>query len=92
MESARQFVDGLLHLVIQIGRLLMTAIIAIELWVRRALSHAGLPASMQTVLMLAFAVLLIVGALRVFGGIIRIAVVLLLVLIAIHIILPVLPA
>lgn len=92
MQNVKHLVDTLLHLVVRIGHLLVSAIIAIELWIRNELSHAGLPPALQTVLMLAVAGLLILGALRLFGGLVRIAVVLLVVLIAIHIILPVLPA
>lgn len=92
MDKANQVINGLLHLIIQIGHLLMSAVIGLELSIRDELAQAGLPPPVQTVLMLAIAALLILGALRLFGGLIRIAVVLLLVLVAIHIILPVLPA
>ena len=92
MERANQIVNELLHFVVQLGNLLMSAILAIELWIRGALSQAGLPPAVQTVLMLAVAALLIIGSLRLFGGLIRVAVVLLLLLVAIHIVLPVLPA
>ena len=92
MERANQIVDTLLHFVIQLGQLLMSAILALEVWIRGELSQAGLPPAVQTVLMLAVAALLIVGSLRLFGGLIRVAVVLLLLLVAIHIVLPVLPA
>ena len=92
MERANQIIDTLLHIVVQLGRLLMSAILAIEIWIRGELSHAGLPPAVQTALMLAVAALLIIGSLRLFGGLIRIAVVLLLLLVALHIVLPVLPA
>lgn len=91
MQHASQIVDTLLHYLVQIGRLLMSAVLALELWIRGELSQAGLPPAVQTVLMLAVAALLIIGALRLFGGLIRVGVVLVLLLIAIHIVLPTLP-
>lgn len=92
MASFRQAIDSLLHVIIQIGTLLMAAIVAIEAWLRHALAQTGLPLGAQTVLMLVAAALLILASLRLFGGLIRIAVVLVLVLIAIHLIVPALPA
>ena len=92
VESFRRFVDSLLNIVIQLGHLIVAALVAIELWLRDQLALAGVPPVIQTVLLIAFAALLIVGSLRLFGGLIRVAVVLVLVLFAIHIIMPVLPA
>ncbi|MEA2740090.1 MAG: hypothetical protein QOH05_3397 [Acetobacteraceae bacterium] len=91
MDSFANVVNNLLHLLIQLGDFIVGALITIELWVRGQLAQMGLAANVQTVIMLAVAALLIVGALRLFGGLIRIAVVLVLILVAIHIVLPVLP-
>lgn len=92
MDSSKQFINSLLHIVIQLGNVLMGVIIAAEVWLRGALAKEGLPPEVQTAVMLLAAVLLIGGAVRMFGGLIRIAVMLILLLIAAHIILPVLPA
>ncbi len=89
MDSLNHAVEVLLHLVIQAGNLIVAGIIAIELWMRAQLATLGLPPDIQTVLLVALAVLLIVAALRLFGGLIRVAVVLVVVLIAIHVLLPV---
>jgi hypothetical protein len=45
---------------------------------------------LQTIILLAVAVILILGALKLFGGLIRVAVVLVLLLIAIHVLMPIL--
>ena len=91
MDSLTRFINSLLQLLIQIGDVLFNVLITIETWVRGQLAGLGLSSQIQTVIMIVVAVLLIVGSLRLFGGLLRIALVLILVLIAIHIILPVLP-
>jgi hypothetical protein len=82
--------DTLLQLLIRIGNLIVAGIVAIELWLRAGLRQFGLPPAMQTAILVVLAVILIVGALRLFGGLIRVAVVIVVLIIAIHILLPVL--
>ncbi len=89
MDSLNHAVETLLHLVVQAGNLIVAGIIAIELWLRGQLAALGLPPAIQTVLLIALAALLIVAALRLFGGLIRVAVILVVILIAIHVLMPV---
>ena len=91
MDSFTNVVNSLLQLLIRLGNLIVGGIIAIEVWLRDQLAQFGLSPAIQTVIMLALAALLIMTALRLFGGLIRVAVVLVLILIAVHILLPVLP-
>jgi hypothetical protein len=91
MDAFTNAINSLLHLLVQIGDLLVAGLVAVELWVRGQLATFGLPPAVQTVIMLALAAVLILGSLRLFGGLIRIIVLLVLILIAIHILLPVLP-
>ncbi len=91
MQSFSQFVTSLLHALVQLGNVIVAALVALELWLRGQLAQMGLPPLMQTVVMLALAALLIIGSLRLFGGLIRVIVVLVLILIALHILLPALP-
>ncbi len=91
MDAFTNAINSLLHLLVKIGDLLVAALVAVELWVRAQLATFGLPPAVQTVIMLALAAVLIVGSLRLFGGLIRAIVLLVLILIAIHILLPVLP-
>ena len=90
MNSASNFVRSLLDLLISLGNIVVAALITVEVWLRAQLAQFGLPPPIQTAILVAVAVLLIIGALRLFGGLIRVAVVLVLILIAIHIALPVL--
>jgi len=91
VDSFTHVINSLLQLMIELGNLVVSGLITLELWLRDQLAQLGLSPPIQTVIMVAIAALLIVGALRVFGGLIRIAVVLVLILIAIHILLPILP-
>jgi hypothetical protein len=92
MDDVNRLLNGLLQLVIALGDLIVGGIVAIELWLRGQLGQLGLAPQLQTAILVAIAVLLIVAALRFFGGLVRIAVVIVLALIAIHILLPVLHA
>ena len=89
MDGFSRAIETLLQLLIQLGNLILAGIVAIEVWLRAQLTLLGLPQSIQTVLMIALALLLIVAALRVFGGLIRVGVVLVLILVVIHVLLPV---
>jgi hypothetical protein len=90
MDSFANIVRRLLDLLIALGNIIVAALITIEVWLRAQLTQFGLPPVIQTVILIAVAALLVIGSLRLFGGLIRIAVVLVLILIAIHVALPVL--
>jgi hypothetical protein len=90
LNSFANVIHGLLQLLIQLGDLIVGWIVLLEMWLRGQLTHFGVDPQIQTVILLVLAVVLIVGALRLFGGLIRVAVVLVLLLIAIHILMPVL--
>jgi hypothetical protein len=89
VSSAQQFIDSLLRLLIQFGNLVMGFILTIELWLRSQLNQFGVSHNIQTVILLAVALLLIVSALRLFGGLIRVALILFLLLLLIDLLLPV---
>jgi hypothetical protein len=89
VETFTRAVDALLQLLIQIGDLILAGIVAVELWLRGQFALLGLAPPIQTVLLIAIAVVLILAALRLFGGLIRVAVVLVLLLVVIHVLLPV---
>jgi len=82
-------IDTLLNLLSQLGVAVAAILTELELWLRGELQQFGVPRPLQTVILLAVAAVLVLGSLRLFGGLIRIAVVLILLLIAIHIVLPV---
>lgn len=91
MGDFTQAINSVLQVLLQIGNLIVAGLVAVELWLRGQLAAAGMAPSLQTVVMLSVAALLILGALRLFGGLIRAIVILVLILVAIHILLPVLP-
>jgi hypothetical protein len=88
VDSFSRVINGLLQILIDLGGLIVAAIVTIELWLRGQLAHLGLPQNAQTVILIAATAILIIAALRLFGGLIRVAVVLVLVIIAIHIFMP----
>jgi hypothetical protein len=90
VNSVRDIINSLLQFLIELGDIIVGAIVEVELWLRGQLSELGLPQPLQTAILVVLAIVLIVSALRLFGGLIRVAVVLVLILIAIHILLPIL--
>jgi hypothetical protein len=82
-------INTLLDLLKQFGLAIAALLAALELWLRGELQHLGVPHTLQTVILLGVAAILVLGSLRLFGGLVRVAVVLILVLIAIHIVMPV---
>jgi hypothetical protein len=82
-------IGTLLRVLTQFGLAVAALLTAFEIWLRGVLQQLGVPHVLQTVLLLAVAAVLVLGSLRLFGGIIRVGVVLILLLIAIHIIMPV---
>ena len=92
MDQVNSVLKSLLKLMISLGDIIVGAIVAIELWLRTQLGTLGLAPQLQTAVLVVLAILLIVAALRLFGGLVRIAVILVLALIAVHILMPVLHA
>ena len=90
MDSFAHIINSLLQLLIRLGDIIVGGIVTLELWMRGQLSELGLAPPVQTVVMVAIAVVLILAAFKLFGGLIRVAVVLVLLLIALHIVMPVL--
>jgi hypothetical protein len=91
VENLESAIAGLLQILKQLGLALAAILTALELMLRQELQKLGVAQNLQTVILLAVAVILVLGALRLFGGVIRIAIVLVLLLVAIHIALPVIP-
>jgi hypothetical protein len=89
VENLQSTIDMVLRLLTQFGLAVAAMLTGLELWLRAELQQAGVPHTVQTPILLVVAALLIVGALRLFGGLIRVAAVLILVLIAIDIVMPV---
>ncbi len=86
------FVDEALHTVGTWLELLIGVLLGlfgvIEGFIRSILLQAGIPENLQRIIMLVVAVLLIIGIVRVFGGVLRFLLVLFLILLALHILVP----
>jgi hypothetical protein len=90
VDSFAHVINTLLQLLVRLGDIIIGGIVTLELWMRDQLAQFGLTPQVQTAIMLAIAVVLILLAFKLFGGLIRVAVVLVLILIALHIVMPVL--
>jgi hypothetical protein len=60
----------------------------IEGFIRSIMLQAGVPGNLQQIVMLVVSVLLIIGIVRIFGGVLRFLLVLFLILLALHILMP----
>jgi hypothetical protein len=86
VDSVTHTIDSLLQILIQFCGSIVNGIIASELWIRLELTRYGVTPTLQTVLLLALAAFLIAGSVRLFAGLIRIGVILMVVLMGIHIV------
>ena len=89
MERVHQAVTKLLALIRDLVDLVLGALAAIEVWLRGQLSGLGVARPIQTIILIAVAVVLIALTLRLFGGVLRAVVVIFLVLLALHTLIPV---
>jgi hypothetical protein len=91
LGNLQNAIDTLLKLLVQFGLAVAAILTGLELWLRGELQRLGVPQTVQTPILLLVAALLVLGSWRLFGGLIRVALVLILVLIAIHIVMPIVP-
>lgn len=89
MQRVDQAITKLLALIKGLVDLLLSGLAAIEVWLRGQLHGLGVAPPIQTVILIAVAVVLIVVALRLFGGVLRAVVVIFLVLLALHAVIPI---
>jgi hypothetical protein len=89
LERVNQAITELLVLIRRLVDLALSGLAAIEVWFRHQLTGLGVVGPIQTIILIAIAVVLIAVALRLFGGVLRAVVVIFLVLLALHALLPV---
>jgi hypothetical protein len=89
LDELARFISDLIHLLVRIGASLVAGLEAVELSLRDQLTIMGVSPPVQTVVLVLTAVVLILLAVRLFGGLIRFAVVVILVLLALNLLLPV---
>jgi hypothetical protein len=90
LDRVNQAITELLALIRSLVDLILGGLAAIETWLRGQLAGLGVAGPIQTIILLAVALLLIVAALRLFGGVLRAIVVIFLILLALHALMPVL--
>jgi hypothetical protein len=88
MEKVDQAINALLALFASAADAVLAGLAAVEQWLRTQLTGLGVAPQIQTVIMVAVAILLLLLVLRVFGGIIRVVLVVFLILLALHVVLP----
>lgn len=81
-------IDSLLRFLRELSELMAALLIQVEYWLRGQMQDVGVPPLLQTMVLVSVAILLIVGAVRFFAGLVRVAVVLVLVLLALHLLTP----
>ncbi len=89
MDNLQSAINALIQFLTKFGTIVMSLLTEFEYWLRDQLQHLGVPHDLQSIILIAVAVLLVLGALRLFAGLIRVVVVLILVLIVLHLVLPI---
>jgi antibiotic biosynthesis monooxygenase (ABM) superfamily enzyme len=77
-----------LHLVVYVATVIGSLVAGIEIWLRDQLAMTGLPRAGQTVVLVTVLIVMILGCIQMFAGLIRFAVMLLLVLLMLDILIP----
>lgn len=88
MEKVDQAINALLALFASAADAVLAGLAAVEQWLRTQLTGLGVAPQIQTAIMIAVAILLLLLVLRVFGGVIRVVLVVFLILLALHVVLP----
>ena len=83
-----QVINLLLALILGLFGLIITAIATIEDFLRGLLTEAGISGQVQGIVLIVTAVLLILAALRLFGGILGVLITIVLILLVVHILVP----
>jgi hypothetical protein len=89
VQTLTHVLESILGLITLLGGLALQALVAVETWLRTQLGLLGAPPPVQTAILIAVALILLLAAFRLFGGLIRVAVIIVVVLIAIHALMPV---
>jgi hypothetical protein len=89
MDQIRDAVDALLRLLLSLLNIIFAGVAQVELWLRAELTRLGVEQRLQSAILIATAVVLLVAVLRVFGGLLRVLVALFLVFLAIQLLRPI---
>ena len=92
MDQVKDAVDALLRLLLRLLDIIFAGVGQVELWLRAELARMGVEQRLQSAILIAAAVVLLIAVLRVFGGLLRVLVALFLVFLAIHLLMPIIHA
>jgi len=85
MDQISRAANGLLALIVSLFDVILAGIGVIELWIRAQLTALRVPAPIGTAILIVLAVILIVTAIRLFGGVFRLLILTFLVLLMIQV-------
>jgi hypothetical protein len=88
MAQIDHAITVILNFLVDLFYLVFRIIAIVETWLRGELSHFGIPDNLQTVILVVVAIAVLLAALRLLGGVFRIVLVVLVLLIAAHLLLP----
>ena len=88
MGDLTRVVDEIVRLLIRLGGSILEAVQAVETSLRVQLSAMGVPPTIQTIILVGASIGIILLALRVFGGLLRFFVIVVLILLAMKLLLP----
>lgn len=89
MDQIRDAVDALLRLLVSLLHIIFAGVAQVEFWLRAELTRLGVEQRLQSAILIAAAVVLLIAVLRVFGGLLRVLVALFLVFLAIQLLRPI---
>ncbi len=88
MDQVHQIVNAFLTLLVNLFDLVMHGLALLEGWLAAQLTAAGVSGQLQPIIMIVVAVLFLLAALRLMGGVVRLLIVLFLALLIVHILAP----
>jgi hypothetical protein len=88
MDQVDRAIAAILAFIVSLFYLVVRIITLVEDWMRAQLSQLGVAQNLQTIILVVVAVAVLLVAIRLLSGILRIALVILIVLIAAHLLLP----
>jgi hypothetical protein len=88
MGDLTRIVNDIVRLLVRLGGSILAAVQAIEMSLRGQLSAAGVPPTIQTLILVAAAIGLMLLAVRIFGGLLRFFIIVVLILLAMKVLFP----
>lgn len=88
MHDLMRLVDDLVRLIVRLGEMMLSGVGTAAVSLREQMTELGIPAQVQTIVLVLLAVAIVLLAVRLLGGVLRLAVIVVLVILAIQLTLP----